>query len=422
MKRLILFAAMCGLPLGLIPGREPAEFAGEVKTPRPVLVVQEKVLPKGKGYVPLTPARRAVLHKASVERHGRRLEMLAKFKDIPPAFDARDKGWVIPVGDQGQCGSCYLYSTVYGTMTQAFVKAGYGKNDGSLVMAVQFGMDCHNFGGCNGGNGTEVIAWAVQNGWPAEKWTDIDGTVHADYPGYQASSGACRRVPGAKLWKPADWGFVAASPNRPATTLEIKTALITFGALNVALDAGGQFGNGTGTITSLGTIIDHEIELVAYDDKKDGGAFLLKNQWDTSWGVGGYRWVTYAAARNLVDVFFVTVAPLPPPPAPPTPPVPPVPPVPPGPPSPGATNISITGPLVVGGTVTGELLPTGTDAAIKALALLTQMNPPGPTPTPEPPMTVEARLAAIEAGRVEDRKVIKTLLDEVLKLQKILGD
>lgn len=97
----------------------------------------------------------------------------------------------------------------------------------------------------------------------------------------------------------------------------------------------GQFGNGVGTITSLGSSIDHEIEMVAWDDAHDNGdgtkgAFLLKNQWTKDWGNAGYRWVTYKASANIVDTFWVSVTPLPPPPGPPVPPVPPIP-VPPGP-------------------------------------------------------------------------------------------
>lgn len=318
-----------------------------------------------RGYVPLTPEKRAHYQAVSNAKHGGRLAMLARNQELPPAFDCRAKGWVLPVGDQADCGSCYLYSTVYGTASQAFVKAGYGKPDGSFVLSVQFGMDCHNFGGCNGGNGTEVIDWMCSHGWPAEKWIDADGKAHADYPAYDARSRSCRQVAGAKPWKPASWGYVASNQDSPATTLEIKTALYNYGPLNVSLDAGGQFGNGTGTITNLGRNVDHEIELVAYDDNKDGGVFLLKNQWTTQWGNGGYRWVTYQAARNLVDVFFVTATPLPPPPTPPgPPPVPPgpVPPVPPGPTPPPPINgpsISLSGKEFGAAAGTYHAIPKG---------------------------------------------------------------
>jgi hypothetical protein len=305
---LLLIGALATLPVG---SQQPK--------------IEPPLIERGRGYKPPTPEQRAARHAAAAARHGKRLEMQGIFQQaLPAAFDCRDKGWVPPIGDQGQCGSCYLYSTIYGTLSSAFIRAGYGKPDGSFIMAVQYGMDCHNFGGCDGGNGTEVIDWVMSNGWPAETWVSIDGVVHKDYPSYSARQQSCRKVTGAKYWKPGNWGFVTGDQsNRPATTDEIKTALYNYGPLNVSLDAGGQFGNGTGTITSLGTSIDHEIELVAWDDAKDGGAFLLKNQWSQDWGNAGYRWCTYKACKNLVDLFWVSAGPLPPPPVPPVPPVPP---------------------------------------------------------------------------------------------------
>ena len=313
----------------------------------------------GTGYVPLTPEKQQEFRAQSRKAHGGRISQLTKFTAVPPAFDCRDKEWCLPIGNQASCGSCYLYSTVYGTLTSAFIRAGYGKNDGSFVMSVQYGMDCHNFGGCNGGNGTEVIDWIVKNGWPAEKWVDIDGKAHVDYPPYAARSMACRKVNGAKYWKPSSWGFVNA--NGKPSVAEIKAAMYKFGPLNIALDAGGQFGNGTGTITSLGRNIDHEIECIGWDDNKDGGCFLLKNQWTTSWGNNGTRWITYKAAANILDWFFVRVDPLPPPPPDPEPPGP----IPPGPgPSPG--QILGTGKLINGQQF--EMVPAGTLDRWNALA------------------------------------------------------
>ena len=38
---------------------------------------------------------------------------------------------------------------------------------------------------------------------------------------------------------------------------------------------------------------NHAMCVVAYDDEKYGGAFLLMNSWGTYWGNGGFTWVTY---------------------------------------------------------------------------------------------------------------------------------
>lgn len=304
---------------------------------------------RGKGYIPLTPERSRELRAQSRAAHGGRISMLSKFTAVPAAFDCREKGWLIPTFDQGNCGSCYVDSTIRGTLTSAFIIAGYGKNDGSFVMSTQYGMDCHNFGGCNGGNGTEVIAWIMQNGWYAEKWVDLQGKAHNDYPPYAARSLACRKVDGAKVWKPATWGFVNA--NGKPTVAEIKAAMYKFGPLNIALDAGGQFSNGVGTITSLGRSINHEINCVGWDDNKDGGSFLLWNQWGDGWGNGGFRWCTYKAAANIVDWFFISVDPLPAPPPDPEPG--------PGPgPSPAPGQVLGTGKLANGQEF--EMVPAGT--------------------------------------------------------------
>lgn len=283
------------------------------------VAAQDQAPKRGLGYRPSTPEVRRKMHAAAFQRHQGRQAMLAQNTTLPPAFDCRSQNWVPPIGDQGSCGSCYLYSTTE-TITASFIKAGYAKNDGSFLLSVQFGMDCHpEFGGCNGGNGTEVIDYYVKHGGlPAEKYVDASGKTVNDYPPYEARSRQCRKVPGAKMWVPANWGFCTSDQSDRKPTLdEIKTAMVTYGVINIAIDAGGQFGNGTGTITSLGNNIDHEIECVAYDDSKDGGAFLLRNQWSTDWGNQGYRWCTYKAATHIVDWFWVSASPLPPPPPPP---------------------------------------------------------------------------------------------------------
>lgn len=357
------------------------------------------------GYTRLAGEKRKELFEHAKRMHGNRLAVKGKFQALPASFDCRDKGWVLPVGDQGNCGSCYLYSTVYGTLSQAFVKAGYGKNDGSFVMSVQFGMDCHNFGGCNGGNGTEVIDWVCKNGWPAERWIDIDGKAHNDYPAYEGRSRSCRLPSGAKLWKPATWGFATGDQSdRQPTTAEIKTAMFNYGALNVSLDAGGQFGNGAGTITALGTQINHEIEMIAWDDNKDGGSFLLKNQWTTDWGNGGVRWVTYKAAAHIVDIFWVSVTAQPPP----TPPVPPTPPGP-VPPTPGVkTLIGIAAKYSDGSTETVKVVPSDAIVIHQSMTLKELFEAMGKaanspvTPTPqEPPMITPSLSDRERLDRIE---------------------
>lgn len=335
--------------------------------------VPKKEAPKpefGRGHRPLTPERKRQLHAWAKENHGHRIARHMMFQTLPATFDCADKGWMSPVGDQGSCGSCYLYSTTQ-NMTDAFIRAGFGKADGSFLLAPQFGMDCHDFGGCNGGNGNEVVDWACKNGWYAEKWVDLQGQSHSEYPAYEARSGRCRVPSGARKWTPATWGYVTADQSdRPPTVEEVKTALYNYGTLNIALDAGGQFGSGTDTITHLGSNIDHEIRCTAYDDDHDNGdgtkgAVKFVNQWTKKWGNNGTRWASYKVVPKLVSVFWVSAGPLPPP-------VPPIPPVPPVPPVPGLAPV-ITSPLTAtaatGAAFSYQIAATNAPAVFYAIGL-----------------------------------------------------
>ncbi len=314
MRKLLALSLLLLPLLAALPAAQQKE---EVKK----LPVQPAKLqpPRATGYIPLTPARRAYFQALDRAKHGARIQTAAKNLALPAAFDCRVRS-PLPIWDQGQCGSCYLVSTVR-TMTDAGVMVGMGKPDGSFMLSAQFGMDRpRSFGGCDGGNGTEVVDWALKNGWIAEKYVDAAGVSHNDYPPYEAQSGSDRTKAGAKVWcKDWTWGLVNNSGSTP-TTDEIKAAMFLHGRLNISLDAGGQFSNGTSTITSLGNSIDHEINMIGWDDAKDGGAFLLENQWGSSWGTNGTRWITYAAARNIVDHFWVSAGNVPPPPPPPPPP------------------------------------------------------------------------------------------------------
>lgn len=297
---------------------------------------QEKFEGRATGYVAPTPERRAQLRAISVKRHGDRIKRAAMFLGLPSKLDVREKV-PIPMGDQGQCGSCYLYATMWYSFTDAAIRAGLGKA-GSFKMSVQWGMDRpRSFGGCNGGWGQEVAEYVCNSGCIAETWVDAAGVTHNDYPPYEARVSTDRTKAGAKIWARGwTWGLVS-NDNSPSIE-EIKAAMNLYGRLNIAIDAGGQFGSGAGTITALGRNINHEISVCAYDDEManpDGtkGAFLLENQWGKGWGNGGYRWCTYKASQNITDWFWVSAGVLPPP----------------DPPVPGGA------PVVTGGTVGAQV-------------------------------------------------------------------
>ena len=55
---------------------------------------------------------------------------------------------------------------------------------------------------------------------------------------------------------------------------------------------------------------NHAMCVVAYDDNKYGGAFLIQNSWGTDWGTGGFSWFTYNDFASIVyDAMEIYVKP-----------------------------------------------------------------------------------------------------------------
>merc|ERR1719337_773849 len=98
-------------------------------------------------------------------------------EELADSVDWTTKGAVTTVKDQGQCGSCWAFSTTGG------LEGAWEIASGNLVsMSEQQFVDCDKSSmGCNGGNMNTAIAWA-------EKQTVATET---SYP-YTAKDGTCK--------------------------------------------------------------------------------------------------------------------------------------------------------------------------------------------------------------------------------------
>jgi cathepsin F len=202
-------------------------------------------------------------------------------KDLPTSYDWRQtKNVVTPVKDQGQCGSCWTFSTT------GAVEGANGIKTGNLIsLSEQALVDCDKDcdaqnecdQGCNGGLMRTALGWVVKNGLPTED----------AYP-YQGVDGTCQYNPSQAAVHIKN--FTAISTNED----QIAAALVAMGPLSMGADATEwQFYMGGGVFDlPCGHTLDHGILIVGYGTK--GTIFgtkkywIVKNSWGDGWGDQGY--------------------------------------------------------------------------------------------------------------------------------------
>jgi KDEL-tailed cysteine endopeptidase len=192
--------------------------------------------------------------------------------DIPSSIDWVSAGAVTPVKNQGQCGSCWSFST-----TGAVEGAWYIAKGELVSLSEQQLVDCSSAqgnNGCNGGMMDFAFTYIIQNG----------GICSEDSYPYLAENGTCRTcTPVAKLHS-----YVDVTPNNE-TALMIAVAKQP---VSVAVEADGfdwQFYSGGVITDSCGTNLDHGVLVVGYGmDTTSGGYWKVKNSWGPDWGESGY--------------------------------------------------------------------------------------------------------------------------------------
>jgi len=199
--------------------------------------------------------------------------------NAPAAFDWRDHNAVTPVKDQGQCGSCWAFSATEAIESAWILK---GRATTSTVnLAPQQIVDCDTIDGvegCNGGLTESAYDYIIQAGGQEP---------NSDYP-YTAVNGKCKfesKYVDAKIS-----AFTSISKEETA----LPTNLATIGPLSICLDAAHWQDYQSGVLTNLECCpllkcqMDHCVQLVGYNTTASTPYWIVRNSWNTDWGVNGY--------------------------------------------------------------------------------------------------------------------------------------
>lgn len=206
----------------------------------------------------------------------------ADTSSLPASVDWVSAGAVTGVKDQGQCGSCWSFSTT-GALEGA-VKVTYG----SLTsLSEQNFVDCDTLSnggrdhGCNGGLMDNAFAWATKNGGVCSE---------AAYPytsGTTKTAGTCNQSKCTKVAHTAPKSYTDVTKNSDSAMM----SALAHQPVSVAIEADQkafQLYSGGVFTAACGTNLDHGVLAVGYGTLNGVDYYKVKNSWGPTWGQGGY--------------------------------------------------------------------------------------------------------------------------------------
>ncbi len=192
--------------------------------------------------------------------------------DLPASVNWVEAGAVTPVKDQGQCGSCWAFSS-----TGALEGAHQIASGELLSFSEQQLVDCVQLCfGCNGGNQALAFRYLESH--------DIE--LESAYP-YTAKDGDCAyNEASATAVDVSDYTMVTSD------SVEQMKAALAQQPLSVSIEADKlvfqTYTSGVLSSTKCGTQLDHAVLAVGYGTEDGQDYWLVKNSWGTSWGEDGY--------------------------------------------------------------------------------------------------------------------------------------
>ena len=184
--------------------------------------------------------------------------------------DWRENNAVTDVKDQGQCGSCWAFSTT-GSLEGVYAI----KNKNIKSFSEQQLVDCSlTYGnmGCNGGIMQNAYTYIHDKGITTEE----------EYP-YTGVKESCRK------YIPVT--YISSCINVIPNELQLTYAVMK-NPVSVSIEADSRsfqfYKSGVYDNVDCGTNLDHGVLVVGYGSENGKDYWLVKNSWGVNWGEAGY--------------------------------------------------------------------------------------------------------------------------------------
>jgi cathepsin L len=197
---------------------------------------------------------------------------------VPTTWNWTSQGAVTPIKNQGQCGSCWAFSTTGSTEGCHFLntKSLVGLSEENLVECSQ----SEGNEGCEGGLMDDAFKYIIAN-------KGIDTETSYPYTSGEGEAGAC-------AFEAANCGSTITAYTDVTSESEPALLQACVGApISVAIDAGeASFQSYTSGVyyepECSSTQLDHGVLAVGWGTYQGEAYWLVKNSWGTDWGLNGY--------------------------------------------------------------------------------------------------------------------------------------